>query len=111
MGVRNIFKRKALDSDLPCNCNGPLTHVSCSTNSEAPRSAVPGQSSAIEHFSPTSSDLTSDADSVVISAAMTKTEEDGVDWWKAVVGIDMERALDTRLFRVLEWGGMEVLQG
>ena len=32
--------------------------------------------------------------------AMTKTEEDGVDWWKAVVGIDMERALDTSLFRV-----------
>jgi len=31
---------------------------------------------------------------------MTKTEEDGVDWWKAVVGIDMERALDTSLFRV-----------
>jgi len=42
---------------------------------------------------------------------MTKTEEDGVDWWKAVVGIDMERALDTSLFRVLEWGGTEVLRG
>jgi hypothetical protein len=27
MGVRNIFKRKALDLDLLCNCNGPLTHV------------------------------------------------------------------------------------
>jgi hypothetical protein len=37
--------------------------------------------------------------------------EDGVDWWKGVVGVDLERALDTNLFRVLEWGGMEVLRG
>ncbi|KAJ6495518.1 hypothetical protein DFH09DRAFT_1448658 [Mycena vulgaris] len=29
--------------------------------------------------------------------------------WQAVVGVDLERALDPTLFRVLEWGGMEVL--
>jgi hypothetical protein len=32
-----------------------------------------------------------------------------VDWWQDIVGVDIERALDTRLYRVLEWGGMEVL--
>ncbi|KAJ6476703.1 hypothetical protein C8R47DRAFT_1052008 [Mycena vitilis] len=29
--------------------------------------------------------------------------------WRGVVGVDVERASDTALFRVLEWGGMEVL--
>lgn len=29
--------------------------------------------------------------------------------WKDVVGVDVERASDAALFRVLEWGGMEVL--
>ncbi|KAJ7142822.1 hypothetical protein C8R44DRAFT_846629 [Mycena epipterygia] len=29
--------------------------------------------------------------------------------WMAVVGVDIERAQDDSLFRVLEWGGMEVL--
>ncbi|KAI0060420.1 hypothetical protein BV25DRAFT_1807319 [Artomyces pyxidatus] len=29
--------------------------------------------------------------------------------WKDVVGVDTARAMDTALFRVLEWGGMEVL--
>ncbi|KAJ7142827.1 hypothetical protein C8R44DRAFT_761266 [Mycena epipterygia] len=29
--------------------------------------------------------------------------------WTAVVGVDIERAQDDSLFRVLEWGGMEVL--
>ena len=28
--------------------------------------------------------------------------------WRDVVGVDVERALDTTLFRALEWGGMEV---
>ena len=28
--------------------------------------------------------------------------------WKDAVDIDYERALDSSLFRVLEWGGMEV---
>ncbi|KAJ7463633.1 hypothetical protein FB451DRAFT_1352919 [Mycena latifolia] len=27
--------------------------------------------------------------------------------WRSVVGVDIERALDATLFRVLEWGGME----
>lgn len=34
----------------------------------------------------------------------------GVEWWKDVVGADIERASDVSLFRVLEWDGMEVLQ-
>lgn len=34
--------------------------------------------------------------------------EDDVAWWKGVVGVDLERASDPSLFRVLEWGGMEV---
>ena len=34
--------------------------------------------------------------------------EDDVAWWKGVVGVDLEKANDTNLFRVLEWGGMEV---
>ncbi|KAJ7177123.1 hypothetical protein C8R46DRAFT_1078198 [Mycena filopes] len=29
--------------------------------------------------------------------------------WRKVVGVDVERAADATLFRVLEWGGMEVL--
>ena len=28
--------------------------------------------------------------------------------WREVVGVDVGRALDAGLFRVLEWGGMEV---
>ncbi|KAJ7113529.1 hypothetical protein C8R44DRAFT_833048 [Mycena epipterygia] len=31
-----------------------------------------------------------------------------VDWWKGVVGIDERRINDKQLFRVLEWGGMEI---
>jgi hypothetical protein len=33
-----------------------------------------------------------------------------VNWWTDVVGVDVERALDGSLYRVLEWGGMEVLR-
>lgn len=33
----------------------------------------------------------------------------GVEWWKHVVGVDEVKAADETLFRVLEWGGMEVL--
>lgn len=29
--------------------------------------------------------------------------------WQDVVGVNPERALDASLFRVLEWGGMEIL--
>lgn len=28
--------------------------------------------------------------------------------WREVVGVDLDKASDTKLFRVLEWGGMEV---
>ncbi|KAG9090128.1 hypothetical protein FRC06_001216 [Ceratobasidium sp. 370] len=28
--------------------------------------------------------------------------------WRAVVGVDPEKTRDTKLFRVLEWGGMEI---
>ena len=30
------------------------------------------------------------------------------DFWKDVIGINCERSMDESLFRVLEWGGMEV---
>jgi hypothetical protein len=33
----------------------------------------------------------------------------GVERWKDIVGVDTDRAVDATLFRVLEWGGMEVL--
>ena len=32
------------------------------------------------------------------------------DFWKGVVGINCERSMNESLFRVLEWGGMEVRQ-
>ena len=32
------------------------------------------------------------------------------DFWKDVVGINCERSMGVSLFRVLEWGGMEVRQ-
>jgi hypothetical protein len=31
------------------------------------------------------------------------------DVWQNIVGVDVEKAEDTGLFRVLEWGGMEVM--
>ncbi len=33
---------------------------------------------------------------------------DGARFWTDVVGVDAGRAADSGLFRVLEWGGMEV---
>lgn len=33
---------------------------------------------------------------------------DDVGWWRDVVGVNIEQARDSQLFRVLEWGGMEV---
>lgn len=33
-----------------------------------------------------------------------------VDWWRNVVGVDAARASNSGLYRVLEWGGMEVLK-
>lgn len=41
-------------------------------------------------------------------SAVQRVAED-VTFWKDVVGIDASAAQDTSLFRVLEWGGMEVL--
>ncbi|KAG2038512.1 hypothetical protein BDR03DRAFT_954278 [Suillus americanus] len=40
--------------------------------------------------------------------AQMQAEKD-VAWWVNVVGVDPARAGDVTLFRVLEWGGMEVL--
>ncbi|ESK94669.1 ubiquitin family protein [Moniliophthora roreri MCA 2997] len=39
--------------------------------------------------------------------AVKRAEED-VKMWREIVGIDIDRALDKGLFRVLEWGGMDV---
>ncbi|KAG2079206.1 hypothetical protein BDR04DRAFT_1226288 [Suillus decipiens] len=41
------------------------------------------------------------------SNAQMQAEKD-VTWWVDVVGVDVARAGDAALFRVLEWGGMEV---
>lgn len=38
------------------------------------------------------------------------TAEKDVALWEDVVGVQLARASDTNLFRVLEWGGMEVLR-
>jgi hypothetical protein len=40
--------------------------------------------------------------------APTVAAPDGAMSWAHVVGVDAERASDRALFRVLEWGGMEV---
>jgi hypothetical protein len=41
-------------------------------------------------------------------AAARATAEDGATFWARVVGVDAARGSDRGLFRVLEWGGMEV---
>ncbi|KAF8488208.1 ubiquitin family protein [Russula emetica] len=41
-------------------------------------------------------------------AATRAAAEDGATFWSNVVGVDAVRASDRTLFRVLEWGGMEV---
>ena len=41
-------------------------------------------------------------------AAARANAEDGATFWSDVVGVDAVRASDRSLFRVLEWGGMEV---
>ncbi|KAJ7027306.1 hypothetical protein C8F04DRAFT_1222918 [Mycena alexandri] len=38
-----------------------------------------------------------------------KSLKDDIKRWQNVVGMDSDRAADSALFRVLEWGGMEVL--
>ncbi|KAH9990306.1 hypothetical protein BJV77DRAFT_1160147 [Russula vinacea] len=42
-------------------------------------------------------------------AAARASAEDGATFWTKVVGVDAVRASDRTLFRVLEWGGMEVV--
>ena len=44
------------------------------------------------------------------SGAQRRAGEDVV-WWRHVVGVDAAKAGDIELFRVLWWGGMEVLRG
>jgi hypothetical protein len=41
--------------------------------------------------------------------ALAKSEAD-VSFWADVVGVDIEKTLDAKLYRVLEWGGMEVIR-
>jgi hypothetical protein len=43
------------------------------------------------------------------SNAIERSKRD-VEFWRQIVGVDVERAADEKLFRVLEWGGMEVLR-
>lgn len=43
------------------------------------------------------------------SDARAMAEKD-VAWWGDVVGVELARTSDPTLFRVLEWGGMEVLK-
>lgn len=43
-------------------------------------------------------------------ANASKRAEDDVEFWRAVVGVDDKgRQDDKNLFRVLEWGGMEIV--
>jgi hypothetical protein len=41
-------------------------------------------------------------------AAARAAAEDSATFWSNVVGVDAVRASDLTLFRVLEWGGLEV---
>ncbi len=45
------------------------------------------------------------------SEARARASQNVQEVWKDIVGVDDERALNTSLFRVLEWGGMEVVHG
>jgi hypothetical protein len=42
------------------------------------------------------------------SGAQAKAVDD--DHWVDVVGVDVARTRDEKLFRVIEWGGMEVVK-
>jgi len=42
------------------------------------------------------------------TASARVANADGARFWADVVGVDAARAADSGLFRVLEWGGMEV---
>jgi hypothetical protein len=41
------------------------------------------------------------------ASALTSAVDDTISW-KEVVGVDAARGDDLRLFRVLEWGGIEI---
>jgi hypothetical protein len=41
-------------------------------------------------------------------AASARAADNEPTFWADVVGVDAARVADSRLFRVLEWGGMEV---
>ena len=43
------------------------------------------------------------------SAAQARADQD-ISCWVDTVGVDVERTLDRGLFRVIEWGGMEVIR-
>jgi hypothetical protein len=42
------------------------------------------------------------------ATARVTAEDGGAAFWARIVGVNLARALDHSLFRVLEWGGMEV---
>jgi hypothetical protein len=42
------------------------------------------------------------------SASAPTSAVDDTAFWTQVVGVDTARGHDLRLFRVLEWGGMEI---
>jgi ubiquitin C len=42
------------------------------------------------------------------AAARATAEDGGATFWARIVGVDLARALNRSMFRVLEWGGMEV---
>lgn len=43
------------------------------------------------------------------TSAQTRASTD-VSWWRHVVGVDINKTCDPTLYRVLEWGGMEVVR-
>jgi hypothetical protein len=43
-------------------------------------------------------------------SALTSAVDNTISWTE-VVGVDAERGHDLRLFRVLEWGGIEIERG
>jgi hypothetical protein len=50
-------------------------------------------------------------DRLVHWSTAQRNAADDVIRWRDIVGVDPAKAADVNLFRVLEWGGMEVLRG
>ncbi len=48
-----------------------------------------------------------ETDLAMWTQARARADED-VAFWTEIVGVDVEEASDAQLYRVLEWGGMEV---